>query len=292
MKNFINILVLALIITPSIAVAQSYFDIASISYEHSEYSPQDAPNFTFDRFQARINLGTELKNEDYILGSISGEIFKFQDVQFGSEELDLYSSFISAGYLHFWNDKKWSLLTQVRFKLNSDHFSLQLEDLQTGGWFMFTYKRSEKLSLFAGMYFNQEVDKDLLFPIGGIHWIPDDKWNLYVLVPSVIRFEWILKKNSWYTGLESDWNLNSYLIKEDRDLAYFRKETLVTSVFIEKHISEKLVFFGKLGNYQINDYEAFGNSGDQIRKPQLESGLLRNLSLQAGLAYRLRFQSI
>ena len=292
MKNYIYILVLVLIITPSIVVAQSYFDIANISYEHSEYSPQDAPDFAFDRFQARINLGTELKNEDYILGSISGEIFKFQDVQFGSEELDLYSSFISAGYLHFWNDKKWSLLTQVRFKLNSDHFSLQLEDLQTGGWFMVTYKRSVKLSLFAGMYFNQEVDKDLLFPIGGIHWIPDDKWNLYVLVPSVIRFEWILKKNSWYTGLESDWNLNSYLIKEDRDLAYFRKETLVTSVFIEKHISEKLILFGKLGNYQINDYEPFGNSGEQIRQPQLESGLLRNLSLQAGLAYRLRFQSI
>lgn len=289
MKDFIYSLALVLVlITPSMAVSQSYFDILNVNYEYSEYSPENASGFAFDRFQARINLGVELKNEDYILGTFSGEIFKFQNIEYSGGELNLYSSFITAGYLHFWKDKEWSLLTQVRFKLNSDYYQTSISDIQTGGWFMFTYKRNEKLILFGGMYFNQEVNENLLFPIGGIHWIPDEKWNLYVLIPSIIRFEWILKENSWYTGLETDWNLNTYQIKENPDIYYFRKETLVTSLFIEKHISEKFVLYAKLGNYQINDYEAFVRSNELIRQSQLDSELIKNLSLQAGIAYRMR----
>ncbi len=280
-------MVLALLNMP-IAVAQSYFDVANIAYEHSAYSPKNGSDFSFDRFEARVNLGVELKNEDYILGTASAEVFKFQDVDYTGRELDLYSNFISAGYLHFWKDKEWSLLTQVRFKLNSDYFKPQIKDLQTGGWFMFSHVKSESLKLFAGMYFNQEVDKNLLFPIGGIHWLPNEKWNLYILIPSVIRWEWILKKNSWYTGLESDWNLNTYLIRENQEIYYFRKETLVTSLFIEKHITEKLVLYARVGNYQINDYEAFDRSEELIYQSQLDSGLIKNLSLKAGVAYRMR----
>ncbi|MDX1543828.1 MAG: DUF6268 family outer membrane beta-barrel protein [Christiangramia sp.] len=268
--------------------AQSFFDVVNLGYEHTEYSLENASDFSFDRFQGRINPGVELKNGDYILGTFSGEIFKFQNIEYGGEELELYSNFISAGYLHFWKDKEWSLLTQVRFKLNSDYYKLELGDIQTGGWFMFSHDQSEVLKLFAGMYFNQEVDKNLLFPIGGIHWLPNDKWNLYILIPSLLRFEWMLKKNNWYTGLESDWNLNSYLIKENPEIHYFRMETLVTSLFIEKHISEKLVLYAKIGNYQINDYEAFDNSDELIPQSQLESGLIKNLSFKAGVAYRMR----
>ena len=289
MKNFIySIILFCAVIIPGNLYAQSYFDIINIGYEHSEYSPENASNFAFNRFQARLNLGIELKNGDYILGTYSGELFKFQDIAYAGEELGLYSNFISAGYLHFWKNKEWSLLTQVRFKLNSDYYNLEMTDIQTGAWFMFSHTKSETLKLFAGMYFNQEVDKNLLFPIGGIHWIPNERWNLYVLIPSVIRFEWMLKENSWYTGLESDWNLNTYLIKENPDINYFRKETLVTSIFVEKHISEKLVLYAKVGNYQINDYEAFDQSGQLIRHSQLDSELIKNLSLQAGIAYRMR----
>lgn len=290
MKHFFYVSIFLLAFTPGyISNAQSYFDIINMGYEHSEYSPKNASNFGFDKFHARINLGHELKNDDYILGTFSGEIFKFRDIEYTGEEMNLYSSFVSAGYLHFWKEKEWSLLTQIRFKLNSDYYQTSINDIQTGGWFMFTHKKNEKLSLFAGMYFNQEVDKNLLFPIGGLHWVPDEKWNLYILVPSIIRFEWILKEDNWYTGLESNWNLNSYLIKENPEIHYFRIETLVTSIFIEKHISEKIVLYGKIGNYQINDYEAFDNSEQQISQPKLEAGLIKNLSLDAGIAYRLRY---
>ncbi len=183
---------------------------------------------------------------------------------------------------------RWSLLTQIRFKLNSDYYKPSLGDLQPGGWFLFTQKRNQKLSLFAGIYYNQEVNKDLIFPIGGLHWTPSEKWNLYVLIPSTIRFEWILKKNEWYTGVESDWTLNSYVINKNPDIKYFRKELLVTSIFIEKHITDKIILFGKIGNYQINDYEAYDYSNKLIPQSQFDSGLINNLSFQAGFAYRLR----
>lgn len=292
MKLFIySIILLWVSIIPWNLHSQSYFDVVNIAYEHSAYSPESASDFSYNRFQAKVNLGIELKNEDFILGSYSGEIFKFQDIECTDEELGLYSNFLSAGYLHFWKDKKWSLLTQVRFKLNSDYHDLELNDIQTGGWFMFSHNINKELKFFAGMYFNQEVEKNLVFPIGGIHWLPNEKWNLYILIPSIIRFEWMLEKNNWYTGLESNWNLNSYFIKENPEIYYFRKETLITSIFIEKHISENLVFYARVGNYQINEYEAFNNSDDLINQSQLESELIRNLSLQAGIAFRIRFET-
>lgn len=268
--------------------AQSYFDIANLGYEHATYSPREPSSFNINRFHARINLGIELKNKDYILGNYYGEIFKFSDIDYSGRELNLFSNFLSAGYLHFWKDREWSLLTQVRFKLNSDYFRTNFKDIQPGGWFLFTQNRNDKVSLFAGMYFNQEVNKNLIFPILGVHWKPSEKWNLYVLIPSTIRFEWVLKKNHWYTGLESDWTLNTYVINEIPDIWYFRKETLITSIFIEKHITEKIILFGKVGNYQINDYEAYDNSDALISQPQLNAKLIENLSFQAGFAYRMR----
>ncbi|WP_146167195.1 DUF6268 family outer membrane beta-barrel protein [Christiangramia gaetbulicola] len=268
--------------------AQSFFDIANLGYENIAYAPKNSENFGVNRYSAKLNLGLELKNEDYLLAFYSGEIFKFQDISIAGKDLDLYANFIGAGYLHFWNDKKWNLLTQVRFKFNSDEFNPRLKYAQTGGWFLFTNKRSEKLNFFAGMYFNQEVEKTLIFPIGGLYWIPNNKWNLYVLIPSNIRFEYILKKDSWYTGIESDWTLNSYRVHKNPSIYYFRKETLNTSVFIEKQFSKSIVVFGKLGNYQLNDFEAYDLQNNLIPNSSLDSNLIDNLSLQVGMAFRLR----
>ena len=267
---------------------QSYFDIANVNYEHVSYSPEKGENFSINRFQAKLNVAFELKNDDLILGNYLGENFKIKDVEYNGDRIDLYSNFLSGGYIHFWAEKKWNLLTQARIKLNSDSFKPDFPNLQLGGWFLFTYVRSKSLSYFAGAYYNQEVNKDLLFPIGGLHWTPSEKWNLYVLIPSTIRFEWVLKENEWYTGIESDWTLNSYLINKKSDINYFRKETLVTSIFIEKHLSDKMIFFGKIGNYQINDFEAYDISNKLISKPEFDSGLIKNVSIQAGFAYRMR----
>ncbi|GAA4324001.1 hypothetical protein GCM10023115_53050 [Pontixanthobacter gangjinensis] len=271
-------------------LGQSYFDIINLQYEHAAYSPGNTDNFSINRIQARFNFAFELENEDLILANYLGESFSFKDLKYNGAEIDLYSHFLSGGYLHFWKDKEWSFLAQARIKLNSDIFKPAFGQLQLGGWFMFTYNRNDQLSYFAGGYYNQEVNKDLIFPIGGLHWTPNDKWNLYVLIPSQVRFEWMLKKKSWYTGLESDWTLNTYLLGNNPDIYYFRKETLLTSFFIEKHLSEKLVLYARIGNYQINDYEAFNEFEQLITQAQLDSDLIKNISLQAGLAYRLRFR--
>ncbi len=267
--------------------SQSYFDIANITYEHAEYRPEDASGFSFNRLQTKLNLGIELKNEDYILGALSGEVFKFKNIKNGEMVPDLYSNFVTGGYLHFWNEKKWSLVTEIRFKLNSDYHKPVLNDIQTGGWFLVTHK-ARNFDWFAGMYFNQEVNENNLFPIGGIYWVPNEKWNLYVLVPSVIRLEYTLKENKWFTGLETQWNLNTYVINEISEIDYFRKETLVTSIFLEKNITEKLVLRANIGHYQINKFEAFNSSDELISTSQLGSKLIRNLSLNAGIAYRMR----
>ncbi|MUP45593.1 hypothetical protein E0K83_07510 [Gramella sp. BOM4] len=267
---------------------QSYFDVGNLAYEHTLYGPGTTNEFDINRFTLQLNYAHQLKNEDYLLGFYAGEIFKFQNLEIAGDDLDLYANFLGAGYLHFWAEKKWSLLTQIRFKFNSDRFKPEIKYAQTGGWFLFSNKRSEKLSLFAGMYFNQEVDKTLIFPIGGIHWIPNEKWNLYILIPSNIRFEYILKKDSWYTGIESDWTLNSYLVHENDRINYFRKETLNTSFFIEKQLAGNFVLFAKIGNYQLNDYEAYGNNGALIPNSILDDNLLGNISFRGGIAYRIR----
>ena len=267
---------------------QSFFDVGSLGYENTNYYPGNLKDFHTSKLSAGFNYGYQLKNEDYIVGLVSTEVFQFHDLEIAGEDLDLFANFIGAGYLHFWAEKKWSLLTQVRFKFNSDRFKPEIKYAQTGGWFLFTNKRSEKLSLFAGMYLNQEVDKTLVFPIGGVHWIPNDKWNLYVLIPSNIRFEYILKENSWFTGIESDWTLNSYLVHENDEIYYFRKELLNTSIFIEKQFAGNFVVFAKLGNYQLNDLEAYGDNRMLIPNPVLDANLMGNFSLRAGLVYRIR----
>ncbi|TRO66395.1 DUF6268 family outer membrane beta-barrel protein [Christiangramia sabulilitoris] len=270
------------------SLGQSFFDVGNLSYENVNYRPGSEQNYNVVKFSARLNYGHQIKNEDYLLVFYSGEIFKFQDISIAGDDLDLYANFIGAGYLHFWKNKKWSLLTQVRFKFNSDEFNPLIKYAQTGGWFLLTNKRSEKLNFFAGMYFNQEVEKTLIFPIGGLHWIPNNKWNLYVLIPSNIRFEYILKKECWYTGIESDWTLNSYRVHKNPGIYYFRKETLNTSVFIEKQFSKSIVIFGKIGNYQLNDFEAYDLQNNLIPNSSLDSNLIDNLSLQVGMAFRLR----
>lgn len=272
---------------PCINFAQSYFDIAHISLEHAEYWPKNESGFSFNRFQAKINLGIELKNEDYILGALSGEVFKFQNIEYSEAGPDLYSNFVTGGYLHFWNEKKWSLVTEIRFKLNSDYHKPVFNDIQTGGWFLVTHK-ARGFDWFAGMYFNQEVNENLIFPIGGIYWIPNERLNLYVLVPSVIRLEYTLEENKWFTGLETQWNLNTYLINEISETEFFRKETLVTSIFLEKNITRNLVLRANIGHYQINKFEAFNANDELIPQSQLDSKLIQNLSLKAGIAYRMR----
>lgn len=267
---------------------QSFFDVGNLAYEHTTYAPGTNRNFNFKRFKLQLNYAHQLKNEDYLLGLYAGEIFKFQDVEIAGDNIDLYANFIGAGYLHFWSEKKWSLLTQIRFKFNSDRFKPEIKYSQIGGWFLFTQKRTENLSLFAGMYLNQEVDRTLIFPIGGVHWIPNEKWNLYILIPSNIRFEYILKKDNWFTGLESEWTLNSYNITAVPEVDFFRKETLNTSFFIEIQLRNNFVLFAKLGNYHINDFEAFNQEGKLIPNSKLDENLIKNISFQSGIAYRIR----
>ncbi len=105
MKQFLYLilLVLSALLSES-SKAQSYFDIVSLGYEHATYSPKDASDFNFNRFNARVNLGVELKNGDYILGNYYGEIFKLNNIEYSGNDLDLYSNFLSAGYLHSWKE--------------------------------------------------------------------------------------------------------------------------------------------------------------------------------------------
>ncbi len=274
---------LGLCFIPFGSSSQNYFDIGNISYANHSF---DA-GFETNILTAKLNGALELKNEDLILISYHFENTDFQDLK--QPELDLFANSLIAGYLHFWNEKKWSYLAEIKLRHNSDLFHPAIKDLRPASWILFSFQKNEHLKLSAGLYYSKEFHKELFFPLLGIDWSIDENWNLSVLVPSNLRLEYILQEENWYAGLESEWSLFTYRLRENEDLSYFLKENLFTYFFLEKKLTGKFIAYIHLGNSQINKFEIYGNRNQLIPVIKLESDLLKNIGFRAGIAYRLRF---
>lgn len=284
MKTYISILLfVGLCFIPFQSFSQNYFDIGNISNAYQIYDT----GFETNTLSLKLNSAFEINNADLILISYHFKNTAFQNLK--QPELDLFTNSLLAGYLHFWNEKKWSYLAQIKLRHNSDLHRPALKDFRVASWILFGFQKNEHLKLSVGLYYNREFHKALFFPLFGIDWSIDEKWNLFILVPSHLRFEYTLQKENWYLGVESEWSLDTYRIRSQEAFNYFLKEDLFTYFFVEKKLTGNFITYIHLGNSQINKLEIYDKNNQLIPVSKFESDLLKNIGLRAGIAYRLGF---
>lgn len=273
-----------------ISFAQPFADIATFNYQtfSSDYKELAAKNKTDDYF-LNFFLPKEFKNGNVLLIRLNSEYMKSSMVS--SSSYSLAAVYLPLGFQFVTNDKKWKTIVMAVPKIASDFKDeIDNKDLQLGGIFLQNYVCNDKLKLKAGLYYNREAFGNFFVPLAAVDWQATSRINLYGIIPTNYKAEYMIIKNKLYSGLCFKSFTRSFRLGKSENQDYVRYDEMQLKLFLDGFVYKKFLLFGEIGyalgknplRYSLNTKSP--SNADPVFTP-IKSGPVFNI----GVAYRMRF---
>jgi hypothetical protein len=277
--------------------AQPFIDILNVNYQHFNsvrYIDDKNSKADNDVFNAALLIPLKLKNDNYILIGSKYSYTKFEARGSQTITSQLYSFSQQIGYDFKWKNQKFSSLVMFIPKFNADEFKLSSQYFQPGGAAIITWKKSEHLSLKAGLYYNLEFFGNHFIPLAGIWWQPSEKINFYGLFPSNLTVEYRVTSKLCggvsYASYISTFRLreftNEYFVRQGKK----PQGDVQLKLFVNWYLKKRIVLFIETGITHGRYFTIYKNKSEELPdKNTLYRKTEDGIFVSAGVAYRIRF---
>jgi hypothetical protein len=281
----IKIMVFLLISHLSIAIsqAQPYLDLAQASYHTSSGSdPKE-----FEHFRAQANLPVIFKDSSIFLFNPIWEQrwLKIKESDTRSQYRGLVAWFTYTKRL----GKKWESMLAIIPRFNGESEVQFKEGYQTGGAFLFTYKKRPGLAYKFGLYYNNEFFGNFFMPLLGIDWKINDRQRLFGVFPGYVTDENRISKKIYWGGNFRTFT-NSYKLYNPpgslQTLDYIRIDDNQLGAYLDFYLTPKIVFNVESGYSIMRKLSKGVTKSDEKYTVSEHDGIY----LRATLQYRMRFE--
>ena len=259
--------------------AQPFVNVAQIGYSlQPGYSiEEESGDIRFIESNIELNLPVLLKNQDVILFNASHRAIQIEGLE--SQNSSTNPAFPGEpyvtltgrlGYRKQWSDKVNStLLIQYR---RSGNLSEGVEEAsQWGGVFLMERKKSDRLSLRLGAYFNQEFFGPFLVPIIGFDYKFNENWYAYANLPISGTIDHTLNQKV-HLGLTYTGIVSSFQLSPEYSQTYIHTASTDVMLYGDIYLSSQIVLQGRIGRaigryfrqYETGDKPNFTVSAFQI----------------------------
>ena len=281
MKSSLFLTVL-LFMTLACCKAQPFADLVSVNFQNfsSTYkNDENKKNRTEDYF-FNLFLPKEFKNGNAFLTRLNTSSIPI-----------IIISQLPIGFMLVTANKKWKTIVIAVPKVASDFKDkISTTDFQMGGIFLQNYSCNDRLKLKAGLYYNREAFGNFFVPLAGLDWKVTDRINLYGILPTSYKIEFILIRDKLYSGLNFKSVTRSFRLSMVQNHDYVRYDEMQLKIFLDYFLYKKILLFGEIG-YAIGKTPLQYLSGTKknTEKNQVYTPLKNGLVLNIGIAYRMRF---
>ncbi len=271
--------------------AQKYTELASFGWQYSPTNTYKTINTNCDISDINLSLKSPivLKNKNVVITGVSFNRLAFKgDSLYGNSN---FSAFVlQAGYLHNFNDNN-SLTLIALPKISGDYKNITHHNFQMGGIILFTNKKSDKLKLKYGCYYNNEFFGSLIVPIFGFDWKANSKLRLFGNLPITATAEFEISSRL-SLGLFFNSNSTSYLF--DKEKKYINKNTQEISIFSDFYFTKNIALQAKVGYTIGRNYNLFAENDKMDAKISFikindDRTQLNNLELKDGIIAEVKF---
>jgi len=310
MKKLICISVL-LITSISIGFSQPYVDLINTNYQavKTNYTDSFGGNNKINNYALNLTAPIKIDSQNTIIVRVFAEnlvtstiVDANKPVPFTNavtqQKLDysasLYATILPIGLQHQTKNGKWKYLILAMPKLaGTVGEKVSSHNFQPGIFAVVTRKINDNLSLKGGMFFNKEFFGYFPVPIVSVDWRVNDRFQMYGTFPTFYKFEYAIKKQSIYAGINYRSYTRSFLLAGPEH-NYMRINDMSIKAFIDIYIKKKIVVyaeFGRMLNYSLLDYKY--NTKNKPENEITNSILYRKTAIpfmfNIGMAYRIRF---
>jgi hypothetical protein len=278
------------------ASAQDFLELINFGYQNSpnnKYKHSDEKAMT-SMFYSNLRIPLVMKNKDVLLLGYNATGINIINSD-TTRNYEIYSATAVLGYTHNWNER-WKTLLLLIPQFSSNFKNVGFDDLQLGGFLIFTYKKKDNLKFKFGVYYNREFFGNLCTPIFGIDWQINDHWQIYGNLPLSTAIDCRINKHIG-AGLSFIGPTFSYKLDEFSPKRYIQKNSIEPCLFLDWFITKNIVLTGRAGYTFGRSYREY-HEGDQIplkiiafqindHRTQLNDDFKNGYFLEGKLAYRI-----
>lgn len=278
--------------------SQPFVDIINTSFQSLNTTYKDSSQIknTTNNYFLNITLPVKIDSQNTMIVRFYGEnLYSTATINKELLSFNISSALLPIGLQHETKNKKWRYIGLVMPKL-SGHLREEttVNDFQLGAYALVTYSKSPDLKLKLGFFYNREFFGNFFWPLFGIDWRVNDRFQMYGVLPTNYRFEYALIKQKVYAGLAMKSYTRSYHIDlnngTDSSSTYVRNAEVQVKAFVDFYLAKRFVFFGEFGrtiNYSPKLY--WSGTRDLVPGFNLYSPIKDNFFFNVGFAYRIRF---
>lgn len=293
MKKYIVVCAFAFALITHHVFSQPLTDIISFNCQtySSPYKNNTAhQNKTTDYFLS-LFFPKVLKNGNTFLFRANGELMNSAISSDSSYSSTLYQLSLPTGFQFISPNQKWKTVIIGIPKIATETNSIiDKNDYQFGGIFLENFTYSNSLKIKFGLYYNREAFGSFFMPLAGLDWKVSDRLNLYGIMPSSYKVEYMLKKNRVYTGIHFKSFTRSFRLPKAQNYDYVRYNEIQLRYFIDYFVYKKLLLIAEVG-YSLgrNPWQyTYGTKTKTVVNP-IYTATERFFAFNVGIAYRLRF---
>lgn len=240
------------------AFAQSYLDIANCTHHESATGIHDSAGNDQHLYEVGLSVKAPLKQEngEVVLLGFSGSIGMLP-LENGTM-LNIGSACMQLGLIRKHSEHS-SMQAVLLPRFNSGLKKFSKGAFQLGGIVLFTRKKTGKLKLKYGMYYNRECFGNFLVPMLGLDWRPSSKLQVYGVLPMNATAAYkvcpVISAGVNFTGI-----ISSYALDNSR---YLHKASNELWLFADGYLTDHLVVQVRAGRSLGRSYRTYA-SGDKI----------------------------
>lgn len=273
--------------------SQPFVDIVGFNYQtfSSTYKNNTAQKNKTDDYFLNFFLPKEFKNGNTLMVRLNSEMLCSTITPDSTVTSCLYAISLPLGVQLLSKSKKWKTVIMAIPKVASDlKDAVDSYDYQLGGLFMENYQYSGTLKIKLGLYYNREAFGNFFIPLAGIDWKVSDRLNLYGILPTSYKIEYVIKKSKLYGGLNFRSFTRSFRLNKTENYDYVRYNEIQLKLFLDYFIYKKILVFAEVG-YSLgrNPWQYTYNTKEETLRNPVYTELSRYPVFNAGLAYRIRF---
>ena len=262
---------LLLMICLHTAYPQPFVNVAQIGYSiQPGYSLEErSEKARFLESNVELNFPVLLKNQDVILLNASRRTVNIEglDAQNPSKNAafpgEPYETLTGRlGYRKQWTERIHSTLL-VQYRRSGNLMEGVANASQWGGVAIMERKKSDRLSLRVGAYYNQEFFGPFLVPIIGFDYKLSDTWYAYANLPISGTIDHTLNPK-FHLGLTYTGIVSSFQLSPAFSNTYIHTSSTDVTLYGEVYLSPQIVLQGKIGR-AIGRYFRQYETGDEVK---------------------------